>query len=157
MSGLSNQPEFTLVTYHVPQNQMTSANPLSFPLEGTKQIYLHSHMAANTSIPLFRVEQQGPTALRWREGVTNLAGGPALYLPGATNAAITWFPQPVPPPLLPECGGVNIRDVTLTLKLSSPTGATFTHDGITFWFAIVDQPIAKRAHNEVAFSGTRTF
>ena len=157
--GLVNSAAHTMVTFDIPTNVMSQTSTLTFPMKHVRQLFLVAHQAANTSVPLFQVELGGGGSVRWRDSVSNLTGMTSIYLPGATGGAVTWFPQPVPVPRLTENQPLTNRDVTMTLKVADKTGASFTHGGITFWFAAIDEkaPDHQPLSDKLALMGTRTF
>lgn len=131
---MSLPDDYEIITIDLAANQLQATVPLSSVVTDTKQMYLLAHMPNNTSVPLIRVEKLGNKS--WRAGPTNLAGGNAIYLPGAMDSTITYFNQQTPIPLFAAGDGVSIRDVNFSIKVSDKNGASFTHDGITFWFAL---------------------
>lgn len=139
MQGLSNAGAFTMVTFFVPANSMSTTSTLSFPLKRVKQLYLFAHQAANTSVTFFKAEMGGGGGQRWRENISNMAGSGAVFLPGATGGAVTYFEKNIPIPLFTEGSPPTNRDISLTIKLADKDGASFTHGGIIFWFAAIEE------------------
>jgi hypothetical protein len=156
---------FNLVTISVPANVLDQAATLSFPVNNIKQMWLHSHMVANSSFNLMRVEMRGPTAVRWREAVTNMQGGQVVFLPGSTAGQTAWFAQTVPIPLLTEHEGQSMRQLSFTIHITDQNGSQtgLTHNGLVFWFAFVEESGCKRLPETnplldgVTMMGTRTF
>jgi len=139
MQGLANAGAFTMVTFYVAPNVMNQTSTLSFPLKRVKQLYLFAHQVGNSSVPFFKAEMGGGGVLRWRENVSNMGGSGAVFLPGATGGAVTYFEKNVPIPLFTEDSALTLRDISLTIKLSDKDGASFTHNGIIFWLAAIEE------------------
>ena len=148
-----------MVTFDMAANAMSQTSTLTFPMKNVRQLYLVAHQVNNSSVTLFQVELAGGGSVRWRDSVSNLAGSTSVYLPGATGGAVTWFPQPVPIPLLTENQPLTNRDITMTLKVADKNGASFTHSGLTFWFAAISEhaPDHKTYSDPLALMGTRMF